>query len=121
MKYAACTLLLLVLSTPLAAQELPPGYNGPPPPSLPETGSRDGARGGPRGAPRAQPGGMAENERGGDAAGVYQNENFAFAFDTFYDRRNSVNFQFNPVGGRMDGQNANEGQDNGDWNPCWVF
>ena len=48
-----------------------------------------------------------------------QNENVQFAFDTFLDRRNSVAFQFNPIGGRMDGQVTNEGQYNGDWNPLW--
>ncbi|OFW10892.1 MAG: hypothetical protein A3H96_20910 [Acidobacteria bacterium RIFCSPLOWO2_02_FULL_67_36] len=180
MKSAACSLLLLVLSAPLAAQELPSGYDGPPPPVLPTTVSRDaqgrvtvravrltaplridgqldealyrtvtpisdfiqlepqpgapatektevwvafdednvyvGVR-----ASESQPGRMVANEMRRDAAGVYQNENFAFAFDTFYDRRNSVNFQFNPVGGRMDGQNTNEGQYNGDWNPVWDF
>lgn len=180
MKYAAPTLLLLVLSAPLAAQELPPGYDGPPPPALPETVSRDaegrvtvravrltaplridgqldevlyrtvspisdfiqlepqpgapatertevwvafdehnvyvGVR-----ASESQPERMVANEMRRDAASVYQNENFAFAFDTFYDRRNSVNFQFTPIGGRMDGQNTNEGQYNGDWNPVWDF
>jgi hypothetical protein len=39
--------------------------------------------------------------------------------DTFYDRRNSVNFSFNPIGGRQDGENSNEGTWNGDWNPIW--
>jgi len=180
MRYAACALLLLVLSAPLAAQELPPAYDGPPPPVLPDTVSRD-AQGRvtvravrltaplridgqldealyrtvtpisdfiqlePRpGAPatektevwvafdedhvyvgvrasESRPERMVANEMRRDAAGVFQNENFAFAFDTFYDRRNSVNFQFNPVGGRMDGQNTNEGQYNGDWNPVWDF
>ena len=180
MRYAACTLLLVVLVAPLAAQELAPGYDGPPPPVLPETVSRD-TQGRvtvravrltaplridaqldealystitpvsdfiqlePRpGAPATErtevwvafdddnvyvgvrasethPERMVANEMRRDAAGVYQNENFAVAFDTFYDRRNSVNFQFNPVGGRMDGQNTNEGQYNGDWNPVWAF
>ena len=179
MKYG-CTPLLLLLSAPLAAQELPPGYKGPPPPILPETVARDaegrvtvravrltaplridgqldeelystvtpisdfiqlepqpgtpatektevwvafddeniyvGVR-----ASESQPERMVANEMRRDADGVYQNENFAFALDTFYDRRNSVNFQFNPVGGRMDGQNTNEGQYNGDWNPVWKF
>ena len=30
-------------------------------------------------------------------------------------------FQFTPIGGRADGQNTNEGQYNGDWNPIWTF
>jgi hypothetical protein len=180
MRYPAYTLLLLMLGAPLAAQESIPGYNGPPPPVLPETVARD-AQGRvtvravrltaplridaqldealystitpvsdfiqlePRpGAPATEktevwvafdddnvyvgvraseshPERMVANEMRRDAAGVFQNENFAVAFDTFYDRRNSVNFQFNPVGGRMDGQNTNEGQYNGDWNPVWAF
>jgi hypothetical protein len=40
-------------------------------------------------------------------------------FDTFYDRRNSILFNINPIGGRMDGQVSNEQQNNGDWNPIW--
>ena len=178
--YAAYALLLLVLSAPLAAQEFPPGYAGPPAPALPETVARDaegratvaavrvtaplridgqldealyrtitpisdfvqleprpgaaatektevwvafdddnvyvGVR-----ASESHPERMVANEMRRDAAGVSQNENFAVAFDTFFDRRNSVNFQFNPVGGRMDGQNTNEGRYNGDWNPVWEF
>jgi hypothetical protein len=69
----------------------------------------------------SQPERMVVNDMRRDGASVWQNENFAFALDTFYDRRNSVNFQFNPIGGRMDGQNTNEGQYNGDWNPVWDF
>ena len=42
-----------------------------------------------------------------------------FMFDTFYDRRNSVGFIINPIGGRNDGQVSNERQWNGDWNPIW--
>lgn len=180
MKYAACTLLLLGLFAPLAAQELPPGYEGPAPPVLPETVARDAdgrvtvravrvsaplridgqldealyrtvtpisefiqlepQPGAPATektevwiafdkdnvyvavrASESRPERMVANEMRRDAEGVHQNENFAFALDTFYDRRNSVNFQFNPVGGRMDGQNTNEGQYNGDWNPVWDF
>ena len=47
------------------------------------------------------------------------NDMVAFAFDTFLDRRNSVAFIVNAIGGRMDGQVANESQWNGDWNPVW--
>mgnify|MGYP003340779927 CR=1 FL=1 len=39
---------------------------------------------------------------------------FGVALDTFHDRRNAFAFQFNPIGGRMDGQVANENQYNGD-------
>jgi hypothetical protein len=43
----------------------------------------------------------------------------AFAFDTFFDRRNSVALIVNAIGGKQDGQVANESQYNGDWNPIW--
>jgi hypothetical protein len=42
-----------------------------------------------------------------------------FILDTFYDRRNAVDFTVNPIGGRMDGQITNERQYGGDWNPVW--
>jgi hypothetical protein len=42
-----------------------------------------------------------------------------FTFDTFYDRRNAVDFTVNPLGGRMDGQISNERQYSSDWNPVW--
>ena len=49
------------------------------------------------------------------------NDAFAFTFDTFYDRRNSVIFHVTPIGGRMDGQGTNERQWSSDWNPIWDF
>jgi hypothetical protein len=70
-------------------------------------------------ASESQPDRMIVNEMRRDSSAVLQNENFQFVFDTFYDRRNAVSFQFNPIGGRMDGQIANESQYNGDWNPIW--
>jgi hypothetical protein len=73
-------------------------------------------------AHESQPKRMIANEMRRDSGQVQQNENFAFALDTFYDRRNSFNFQVNPIGGRQDGQNNNEGASyNGDWNPIWNF
>ena len=72
-------------------------------------------------ASESQPERMVVNEMRRDSSNVLQNENFAFALDTFYDRRNSVAFQFNPIGGRMDGQSTNEGNYNGDFNPVWDF
>jgi hypothetical protein len=71
-------------------------------------------------ASETQPERMVINEMRRDAA-IWQNENFAVAFDTFYDRRNSVLFQFTPIGGWADGQNTNEGNYSGDWNPVWTF
>ncbi len=51
---------------------------------------------------------------------VSRNDNAAFAFDTFHDRRNSVAFVVSPNGARIDGQTTAERQWNGDWNPIWV-
>jgi hypothetical protein len=50
---------------------------------------------------------------------VMGNDNVAFLFDTFYDRRDSFLFEINPIGGRWDGQVTSESQANGDWNPVW--
>jgi hypothetical protein len=49
------------------------------------------------------------------AGGDYVN----FVFDTFYDRRNGIDFAVNPIGGRIDGQVTNERQYSADWNPIW--
>ena len=67
----------------------------------------------------SQPDRMIVNEMRRDSDAIMQNENFAFVLDTFYDRRNGVVFNINPLGGRMDGQISNEGGYNGDWNPIW--
>jgi hypothetical protein len=67
----------------------------------------------------SQPERLIANEMRRDNQGVFRNDNVAFMFDTFYDRRNSILFNINPIGGRMDGQVTNEQQNNGDWNPVW--
>ena len=72
-------------------------------------------------AAESQPERMIVNDMRRDSGNITQNENFQFSFDTFFDRRNSVNFQFNPIGGRMDGQVSNEGNYTGDWNPIWRY
>ena len=60
------------------------------------------------------------NEMRRDSTTVTQNQQVAFFLDTFYDRRNSVLFNINPIGGRMDGQTTDEGSTyNKDWNPVW--
>ena len=67
-----------------------------------------------------KPSGADGRER--DAAhnsNVWQNDHLAFAFDTFYDRRNGFEFGITPIGARMDGQISNERQYNGDWNTVW--
>ena len=70
-------------------------------------------------AAESEPTRMIVNEMRRDSPALLQNEYFQFDFDTFYDRRNAVTFQFNPIGGRMDGQVSNETFYNGDWNPIW--
>ena len=70
-------------------------------------------------ASESQPERMIVSEMRRDSISVFQNENFQVVFDTFHDRRNGVAFQFNPIGGRMDGQISNESQYNNDWNPIW--
>jgi hypothetical protein len=72
-------------------------------------------------ASESQPDRMVVNEMRRDSQNIFQNENFQFSFDTFHDGRNSVAFQFNPIGGRMDGQVTNETDYNGDWNPLWSL
>ena len=62
---------------------------------------------------------IVANEMRRDNFGIVQNDNFAWSFDTFFDKRNGVFFEVNPVGGRVDGQITNESQVNTDWNPVW--
>ena len=69
----------------------------------------------------SQPERMVLTEMRRDANSTWQSESLSFAFDTFYDRRNSLNFYLNAVGGRMDGQVTNEGNWSADWNPVWDF
>ena len=64
---------------------------------------------------------MVANEMRRDAANIWQNESIGIALDTFYDKRNSVNFYFNAIGGRADGQVTNEGNWSADWNPVWDY
>ena len=54
-----------------------------------------------------------------DNNNIFQNDHVAFLLDTFYDRRNGVEFAINAIGGRWDGQITNERQFNADWNPVW--
>jgi hypothetical protein len=63
---------------------------------------------------------MVVNEMRRDSPNVFQNEQLAIVFDTFYDRRNAVGFSINPIGGRQDGQITNE-RWNRDWNTIFDF
>jgi hypothetical protein len=67
----------------------------------------------------SRPDRMVVNDMRRDSLNILENEHIEFMFDTFYDRRNSVYFSVNPIGGRLDGQVSNERQYNGDWNPVW--
>jgi hypothetical protein len=49
------------------------------------------------------------------------NDIVSFIFDPFFDRRNSIAFTINPVGGRSDGQVLNDRQYSSDWNPVWEM
>ena len=63
---------------------------------------------------------MVVNEmRHDNATAAIGNESVGFMFDTFFDRRNSLLFNVNPLGGRTDGQVTNGTQYNADWNPLW--
>ena len=62
---------------------------------------------------------MRATEMRRDNTNIAQDDNLAWAFDTFYDRRNGMLFEVNAAGGRMDGQMGNEGRTNFDWNPLW--
>jgi hypothetical protein len=70
-------------------------------------------------ATESDPSRMIANEMRRDSFNILQNDNFFFGFDTFYDKRNSFGFQFNPLGGRMDGQVSNENSFASDFNPVW--
>src|SRR5258706_9922574 len=62
---------------------------------------------------------MIADEMRRDNNAIAQNENMAFLFDTFYDRRNGFDFETNPIGARLDAQITNEGNLNSDWNTVW--
>jgi len=63
---------------------------------------------------------LIANEMRRDHSTVWNGDDqVSFMLDTFYDRRNSVEFTINAIGGRTDGQISNERQYMGDWNPIW--
>ena len=64
---------------------------------------------------------IVANEMRRDSFRVVRDDNFAWSFDTFYDRRNVIMFEVSAVGGRIDAQTTNESQVNMDWNPIWDF
>jgi hypothetical protein len=60
------------------------------------------------------------NEMRRDANQIRQNDHFGMMLDTFHDRRNGYVFYANPLGGRIDLTEADEGNSNADWNPVWT-
>ena len=54
-----------------------------------------------------------------DNTRIVRDDNFAWSFDTFYDRRNVVLFEVSAVGGRLDAQLTNETRPNLNWNPVY--
>ena len=116
----ACGLVLALGDTPAEAQnpadQVSAVIDGPPAPQPPDVISRDPAGTllglGTRVALDCQ----RDAPRQPQPA---QNEFIDFLFDTFYDRRNAVEFTVNPLGGRMDGQITDERSYNLDWNPIW--
>ncbi len=68
----------------------------------------------------SNPSRMVVNEMRRDNANIYQNENISVILDTFYDRRNGLFFQTNPLGALRDQAVTDEGQGiNADWNTVW--
>ena len=57
------------------------------------------------------------NEMRRDSPSIESNDQFGVFLDTYYDRRNSVGFFVNPLGGFTDLQITNEQDPNTDWNP----
>jgi hypothetical protein len=67
----------------------------------------------------APPDKWTANEMRRDANQIRQNDHFGFMLDTFHDRRNGYVFYANPLGGRIDLAETDEGNSNSDWNPVW--
>ncbi len=67
----------------------------------------------------SEPDRMVATEMRRDNFGIFNNENLAVIFDTFYDRRNAFFFYLNPVGGFFDGLIVDERNVNRDWTAVW--
>ena len=67
----------------------------------------------------SQPDRMVATEMRRDNFGIFNNENLAVIFDTFYDRRNAFFFYLNPIGGFFDGLIVDEANVNRDWTAVW--
>ncbi len=67
----------------------------------------------------SEPDRLTVDEMRRDNNNIGRNDNVSWFFDTLYDWRTGLVFEVNPLGGRMDGQSANDGRTNFDWNPIW--
>ena len=67
----------------------------------------------------SRPDRLVANELRRDHNNIIQNDNIAFGFDTYFDRRSGLIFQTTPIGARLDVQYSFSGQNNYDWNPLW--
>ena len=67
----------------------------------------------------SRPDRLMASEMRRDNTRIVRDDNFAWLFDTFYDRRNGYIFEVSAVGGRLDAQVTNESQVTLDWNPVW--
>ena len=67
----------------------------------------------------SEPDRLTVDEMRRDNNNIGRSDNVSWFFDTLYDRRTGLVFEVNPLGGRMDGQSANDGRTNFDWNPIW--
>ena len=63
---------------------------------------------------------LVANELRRDHNNIIQNDNIAFGFDTYLDRRSGLVFETSPIGAKLDVQYAYAGQNNYDWNPLWT-
>ena len=67
----------------------------------------------------SEPARRVANEMRRDSGNIRQGDAVGFSFDTFFDRRNALQFEVNALGARTDGQSVNERQYSADWNPVW--
>jgi len=62
---------------------------------------------------------IVANELRRDNRNIFNNDNFAVIFDTFYDHRDGFLFHTNPLGALFDAQITGERNVNRDWNTVW--
>jgi hypothetical protein len=66
----------------------------------------------------SEPGRIAANELRRDNNGIFENDNFGVALDTFHDLRSAYYFQTNAIGALRDAS-VTEGVNNANWNTVW--